>query len=647
MAGEEGTRFFGVEEEVGRKDSSPHHVLRLSVSRVLPDPDIIAEVSQSQESAGRSPYRRANRGLSATRSDIDQSDRVSVTPTVGSPNEPRPKEARRVSVYQIRYPTKVDDQRRSGRSHTSSPSPLNYEGNESLLSSEAISSVAKRKREQDGDSEKAGSSYALTPKDSDQSSFDSHTFSQLADDSSKRRLKQRLNIPKTTPSKELRSLEGIDSQRSAVRQDDYLKDYASYPAMFSDEDIKLTFEEIDLDHNGFLSAAEVRTVIDSIGEYATDEEIEEMIKMLDVEGRGQVNFDEFYKMATGQTVGPGGIPPSPSMKVSGTSDSLSRKSGNQSRSHRSGDSKRMSNVSKHSTDSRLNVTQHARKGTADTQRHETSIQKSIPTGEDTSLRPMKSFEIQAKPHQRGSVRTLNVESAGRFSKRGSEQTSKPSAHASSKVLSSDDKEMSAVFDQEKAPDKAQANSERNAIVHELMTGCHFSAQTVERLVQVFIDTTGSEFEELDYNSFLSLFNTRLPPTDQLEDDRVTRRIFSILDNDGSQGLNLKEFVWGIAIVCRPKNDDQFKFVFRVFDTDDDGLISKNELVRILKLNHQTIQSDEQAQEKAEEILRLAGNSELMTLEGFLRVKEKKMMLLTPVQERARKIAYLIASTDPK
>ena len=646
MAGEEGVHFFSTEDDVAHKDSSPQPGFRLSVSRLQPDPDIITEESPSQESIAQSPSDR--RGLSASRFDLDQgSDRVSVTPTVGSPND-HPKEgpagSRRVSVYQIKYPTKAGDPRRSGRSHTSSPSPP-YEGNESLLSSEAISSVAKRKREQDGESEKAASSYALTPKDSEQSSFDSHTFSQIADDNSKRKLKQRLNIPKTTPSKELRSLEGIDSQRSAVRQDDYLKDYASYHAVFSDEDIKQTFEEIDMDKNGFLNAKEIRTVIESIGEYATDEEIDEMIRMLDVEGRGQVNYEEFYKMATGQTVGPAGMPPSPSMKVSGTSDSLSRKSGgNQSRSHRSGDSKRVSNVSKHSTDSRLNTTTHPRRSDNPSQRPETSILKSAQSGDDLSLRPVKSFDTSGKPpQQRGAVKTLNVESARQnvsgFGKRGSEQMSKP---PTGRTAGADEKDISAMFEQEK-----NAGGERNAMVGDLMTGCHFSAQTIERLIQVFSDTTGSDSVELDYNSFLSLFNSRLPPSDQLDDDRVTKRIFSILDSDASQGLSVKEFVWGVAMVCRPKNDEQFKFVFRVFDADDDGLISKSELARILKLNRQTIQSDDQAQEKAEEILRLAGNSELMTLEGFLRVKEKKMMLLTPVQERARKIAYIVTSVDSK
>lgn len=51
--------------------------------------------------------------------------------------------------------------------------------------------------------------------------------------------------------------------------------------------------------NGYVGAAEIRFVMDALGEQVTDEEIDEMIRMLDVDGDGEVNFREFYKMASG------------------------------------------------------------------------------------------------------------------------------------------------------------------------------------------------------------------------------------------------------------------------------------------------------------------------------------------------------------
>ena len=40
-------------------------------------------------------------------------------------------------------------------------------------------------------------------------------------------------------------------------------------------------------------------MLEAMQEKVTDEEIDEMIRMLDVDGDGEVNFKEFYKMATG------------------------------------------------------------------------------------------------------------------------------------------------------------------------------------------------------------------------------------------------------------------------------------------------------------------------------------------------------------
>lgn len=51
--------------------------------------------------------------------------------------------------------------------------------------------------------------------------------------------------------------------------------------------------------NGYIGAAEIRFVLDALGEDVTDEEIDEMIRLIDIDGDGQVNYDEFLKMASG------------------------------------------------------------------------------------------------------------------------------------------------------------------------------------------------------------------------------------------------------------------------------------------------------------------------------------------------------------
>ena len=57
------------------------------------------------------------------------------------------------------------------------------------------------------------------------------------------------------------------------------------------------FSSIDKDNNGFISFAEARDAMNTFDDYRytemTDEEIEEQLRQADIDGDGQINFDEF------------------------------------------------------------------------------------------------------------------------------------------------------------------------------------------------------------------------------------------------------------------------------------------------------------------------------------------------------------------
>ncbi|KAA3454556.1 hypothetical protein CXB51_023893 [Gossypium anomalum] len=69
----------------------------------------------------------------------------------------------------------------------------------------------------------------------------------------------------------------------------------------AEEELKEAFRVFDKDLNGYISASELRNVMMNLGEKLSDEEVEQMIKEADLDGDGQVNYDEFVKMMT--TVG--------------------------------------------------------------------------------------------------------------------------------------------------------------------------------------------------------------------------------------------------------------------------------------------------------------------------------------------------------
>ena len=64
----------------------------------------------------------------------------------------------------------------------------------------------------------------------------------------------------------------------------------------SEEEILEAFKVFDKDGNGFISAAELRHIMANLGEKLTDEEVDEMIREADIDGDGQINYEEFVKM---------------------------------------------------------------------------------------------------------------------------------------------------------------------------------------------------------------------------------------------------------------------------------------------------------------------------------------------------------------
>ncbi|XP_039269510.1 neo-calmodulin [Styela clava] len=64
----------------------------------------------------------------------------------------------------------------------------------------------------------------------------------------------------------------------------------------AEEEIKEAFRVFDKDGNGYISGAELRHVMNNLGEKLTEEEITEMIREADMDGDSQVNYEEFVKM---------------------------------------------------------------------------------------------------------------------------------------------------------------------------------------------------------------------------------------------------------------------------------------------------------------------------------------------------------------
>jgi len=56
---------------------------------------------------------------------------------------------------------------------------------------------------------------------------------------------------------------------------------------------------LDNNNDGKITAEDLSFFLDYIGEKASEDEIEEMIRMCDLSGNGEVVYEQFYKIASG------------------------------------------------------------------------------------------------------------------------------------------------------------------------------------------------------------------------------------------------------------------------------------------------------------------------------------------------------------
>ncbi|OLY78939.1 Calmodulin [Smittium mucronatum] len=63
-----------------------------------------------------------------------------------------------------------------------------------------------------------------------------------------------------------------------------------------EEEFKVAFAKFDVDGDKNLSAQDLKTSLDAMGQNLTMDEIQEMIREADVDGTGMLNYEEFVKM---------------------------------------------------------------------------------------------------------------------------------------------------------------------------------------------------------------------------------------------------------------------------------------------------------------------------------------------------------------
>lgn len=116
----------------------------------------------------------------------------------------------------------------------------------------------------------------------------------------------------------------------------------------------------------------------------------------------------------------------------------------------------------------------------------------------------------------------------------------------------------------------------SSLVDDLSQGTNFGSEEIDRLAKRFMKMDADNNGAIDKNEFLSIPGISQNP--------LSRRVIEIFDENRGGDIDFKEFVKGLSIFSSTTDpDDKLRFLFKVYDIDNDGYISNGELYLVLRL----------------------------------------------------------------
>ncbi|XP_071144206.1 neurocalcin homolog [Mytilus edulis] len=84
--------------------------------------------------------------------------------------------------------------------------------------------------------------------------------------------------------------------------------------------------------------------------------------------------------------------------------------------------------------------------------------------------------------------------------------------------------------------------------------------------------------ELDKTAFIKVYNSLFYG----DASEFAEQVFRTFDHDGNNSVDFKEFILGLCLSGSENAEKKIKWAFNMYDIDQDGYISKEEMTHILK-----------------------------------------------------------------
>ncbi|KAG5678470.1 hypothetical protein PVAND_008140 [Polypedilum vanderplanki] len=104
----------------------------------------------------------------------------------------------------------------------------------------------------------------------------------------------------------------------------------------------------------------------------------------------------------------------------------------------------------------------------------------------------------------------------------------------------------------------------------------FTPEELERL--------SKKFKKLDLDKSGSISSEEFMSVPEMKSNPLAQRIITLFDSNGDGEVDFREFIATLSLFSVKSNkEEKLKFAFRIYDVDNDGLISYKDLVNALKM----------------------------------------------------------------
>jgi len=172
----------------------------------------------------------------------------------------------------------------------------------------------------------------------------------------------------------------------------------------------------------------------------------------------------------------------------------------------------------------------------------------------------------------------------------------------------------------------EARNIKRKMMDEFARDNNLKPESIKRAHRRFLSVDTNNTGVIDYTEFCEIL--QVDPSPQCED------VFSKYDYRKAGLIDGKEILIALANFTGAGKDDKLRFAFLLFDENNHGVITKSELIKVLKANHMA-KSEAEVMRKAETIMSQADKrgDGVISFDEFVNVSKKFPNILFPLYQR--------------